>query len=145
MATTLQILQDTLQNQSSTEKINSAVEKTEHFNWWSLLAIIELVIILTLIYKNQKIKNKVNIKEEFGNIKKGSSSDMDMDNLVKSMHGSRELYKKLSRKCHPDRFQDEMLKDKADKIFQDISRYKRNHAKLTQLQKQAEKELDIKF
>ena len=40
-----------------------------------------------------------------------------MNNLMDSMHKSRNLYKELSKKCHPDRFINNPKQKIAEEIF----------------------------
>ena len=42
-----------------------------------------------------------------------------MNNLMDSIHNSRNLYKELSKKCHPDRFINDPKQKIAEEIFQD--------------------------
>ena len=72
---------------------------------------------------------------------KSKDNDIDMMGVMNDINGSRELYKTLSRKYHPDRFMDPAKKEIASELMKDITKYKRNYNKLTQLQKQAENEL----
>lgn len=68
-----------------------------------------------------------------------------MGNLMNSINNSSELYKELSRKCHPDRFVNSPDQKLAEEIFQEIARHKRNHEKLIALKERAIAELNIKF
>jgi len=78
-------------------------------------------------------------------IKKSKKTDIDMDNLMNSINGSRDLYKTLNKKCHPDRFVNSDKQELVVKIFQEISRNKRDFEKLNKLKLRAEKELNINF
>lgn len=113
-------------------------------NWWLVLAVIEFGVILLLLYKFRSQK-RVEFDETFNELKTARSSEIDMDNLMNSIHGSRDLYKELSRKCHPDRFQNEELRIKADAIFQEISKSRRDYQKLDTLKKRASLELGVTF
>ena len=64
---------------------------------------------------------------------------------MNSITHSKELYKELSKKCHPDRFVNTHLQEVADKLFQEITANQRNHKRLTELKKQAQNELNINF
>lgn len=144
MKDSLQILKDTIQTATKNSEALNTTESND-FNWWLLISVAEALVILILFYKYQKAKKENFITNNFSELKDAKKADIDMGDLMNSINGSRDLYKVLSRKCHPDRFQDEKLRNKADKIFQDISRHKRNHKKLTELQIQAENELNITF
>ena len=141
----LQIIKDTIQNKS--EQIIKTVENknTESFNWWFVIAIIEVVIILFLLFKLSRAKKNALLGDKFSELKNAKSSNVNMSDLMNDINGSRDLYKQLSKKCHPDRFQNTGLKEKADALFQEISSNKRNFSKLTELQKRAENELNINF
>lgn len=78
-----------------------------------------------------------------GTTEKAKNTSIDMNNLMDSINNSNSLYKELSRKYHPDRFVNTPKQELAEKIFQEISRNKRNYEKLTLLKQQAESELDI--
>ena len=58
--------------------------------------------------KIYKLKSKKKVRElsdlETKNIISSKKNNIDMDNLMNSIHNSRTLYKELSKKCHPDRF-----------------------------------------
>lgn len=113
---------------------------------WFLLAIIELLVILFLIYRLKRVNNNLAFNDVAKkDIKKSQKTDIDMDNLMNSINGSRELYKELSKKCHPDRFANTDKQDLAEKIFQEISKNKRDFGKLSALKLRAEKELNINF
>ena len=60
-----------------------------------------------------------------------NSGDIDMNNLMNSIHRSRELYKELSSKYHPDRFVNTPEYEIAEEIFQRISKNERNYKELT--------------
>lgn len=116
------------------------------FSIWFWVAIIELVIIVFLFLKLKKKGKDLKFgdlsKDKMRNAKK---SDVDMDNLMNSINGSKDLYKGLSRTCHPDRFINSDKQKLAEEIFQDISKHKRDFKKLTELKERAITELNINF
>jgi uncharacterized protein YozE (UPF0346 family) len=116
------------------------------FSIWFWVAIIEFVIIvflvLTLKKKGKDLKFGDLSKDKMRNAKK---ADVDMDNLMNSINGSKDLYKELSRTCHPDRFINSDKQKLAEEIFQDISKHKRDFKKLTELKERAITELNINF
>lgn len=123
------------------------VEKISTFNSiWFWITIVELVLILILVYK---IKSKKNIPElsdlESKIIMNSKKNNIDMDNLMNSIHNSRGLYKELSKKCHPDRFINDPKQKNAEEIFQEITKNERNFEKLNTLKLRAENELNINF
>lgn len=115
-----------------------------HISIWIWLAIIEFLIILFLIFRSKRVNNNLAFNDVAKkDIKKTQKTDIDMDNLMSSINSSRNLYKELSKKCHPDRFVNTDKQDLAEKIFQEISRNKRDFKKLNKLKSRAEKELNI--
>ena len=68
-----------------------------------------------------------------------------MNNLMDSIHNSRNLYKELSKKCHPDRFINDPKQKIAEEIFQEISENERNFEKLSLLKQRAINELNLTF
>lgn len=117
-----------------------------HSSIWIWLAIIEFFIILYLIFRSKaSIKNYTFNDVAKKNIKKSQKADIDMDKLMNSINHARDLYKELSKKCHPDRYVNTDKQDMAEEIFQEISRNKRDFEKLSKLKLRAEKELNINF
>ncbi|WP_415370917.1 hypothetical protein [Patiriisocius sp. Uisw_047] len=127
-----------------TETISNTDATT--FSIWFWVAIIEFFIIVFLFLKLKKKGNDLKFgdlsKDKMRNAKK---SDVDMDNLMNSINGSKDLYKELSRTCHPDRFINADKQKLAEEIFQDISKHKRDFKKLTELKERAITELNINF
>lgn len=116
------------------------------FSIWFWVAILELLIILLLILKLRKKNNSL----EFGDIsrdkmRKAKNSNVDMTNLMDSINGSKDLYKKLSRTCHPDRFVNSDKEQIAEEIFQEVSKNRRDFKKLSELKQKAIIELNIKI
>ncbi|MAZ72339.1 MAG: molecular chaperone DnaJ [Flavobacteriaceae bacterium] len=146
MANLIQKVTDSIPSTNEQTLVNSQLSLNDEFNWWIVFASIEFLLIVFLLIKLLKTNREQSvITNGFDELRKAKSNDIDMTNLMNSINSSRVLYKELSRKCHPDRFQDEMIKRKADIIFQDISRHKRDHTRLTELKQLAEKELNINF
>lgn len=136
----LQIKTDTTAVSAMTDGVGSPN------NFWFWLSIIQLVIILFLVFKlSRKQKNLAFSELSKDNLKKSKETDIDMSNLMNSINNSSELYKELSRKCHPDRFVNSPDQKLAEEIFQEIARHKRNHEKLTSLKERAINELNITF
>jgi hypothetical protein len=136
----LQIKTDT----TAVSALSSGVSSPNNFWFW--LSIIELVIILFLVFKlSSKKKNLAFSDLNKENLRKSKETDIDMGNLMNSINNSSELYKELSRKCHPDRFVNSPDQKLAEEIFQEIARHKRNHEKLIALKERAIAELNIKF
>lgn len=146
MIDTLQNIQDSIQNSTQSGFIEVHQQNADGFNWWILIAAIELILLIVLLIKLKKAEKNGQLQSDgYGELLKAKGQDIDMTNLMNSINSSRDVYKELSHKCHPDRFQDEIMKMKAENIFQEISKYKRNHAKLMELKKRAQEELNVKF
>lgn len=146
MKDTLQQVKDTIQTSLQNGMSELATRDSKSFNWWLIIAILELLVILFLLFRLKKYRSENFLQNDgLDELRKAKSQDIDMTNLMNSINSSRDLYKELSRKCHPDRFQDETLKNKAENIFQDISKNKRNYNKLLELKEIAIKELKINF
>lgn len=144
MKDTVAIIKDTVQsvNVESNTNLSNSEDGT---NWWMIIALIELGLIILLLVRTAKEKRKGISKDGLDEIRNAKSTEIDMTNLMNSMHDSKGLYKELSRKCHPDLFQDQDKKEKADNIFQLVTKHKRNYAKLVELKELAIKELEVKF
>ena len=113
---------------------------------WLWIAVIELLIIVFLLWRLFKVKQKFKepdlLKEK---LRQAKGSNVDMNNLMNSINGSKDLYKELSRKCHPDRFVNSEKQIIAEEIFQEISNNKRDYKKLIELKQRATEELKINF
>jgi hypothetical protein len=136
----LQVQTDTL---ATSELSNSEVVFTSIWFW---LALLEFFIIIILLIKRLKAKRKLDFGDmNKADLKGAQSTDINMKNLMNSITGSRDLYKELSKVCHPDRYVNTPNQKVAEEIFQEISRHKRNHEKLTLLKERAKSELNINF
>ena len=72
---------------------------------WFWIAIVELFIIIFLLVRLKKKKTELAFSDlPKDKMKNAKSSFIDMDNLMNSINGSRDLYKELSKACHPDKF-----------------------------------------
>jgi preprotein translocase subunit SecF len=119
---------------------------TTNTSIWFWIVVIELVFITYLLFKlwkkNSKLKFNDATNAEVHNAKK---SDIDMDNLMNSINGSKDLYKELSRACHPDRFINTDKQKMAEDLFQEISKNRRDYEKLNALKQIAITNLNINF
>ena len=130
----------------SVNAANTVTEITTVHNICFWLTVIEFLIIVFLLLKmNKKSRNLTFSELNKGDLKKSKETNIDMDNLMASINNSRELYKELSSKCHPDRFVNSSKQNAAEDIFQEISLNKRNHEKLLALKERAINELDLTF
>ena len=113
---------------------------------WFWIAIVDFLIIVLLIIRLKKKKPNQPFNDlPKDKIKNAKSTPIDMDNLMDSINGSRNLYKELSKACHPDKFINTEKQKIAEDIFQDISKDKRNYAKLLAHKERAKNELNINF
>ena len=116
------------------------METLNHYKW-IILSGLELLVILYLSFRLRKSKRS---NPEEIEIKKSKGSSIDMDEMMKNIHLSNELYKKLSRVCHPDRFAGTPLTELANEIFQEVQQSSKNYAQLLLLQDRITNELQIK-
>jgi len=111
---------------------------------WFWIAIAELIIILYALYRIKKKNSNLSFSDLGKDaIKESATSKINMEDLMESINNSKELYKELSRKCHPDRFINMPEQKFADNLFQEITLHKRNYQKLLDLKKRAIEELKI--
>lgn len=95
-------------------------------------------LVLVLFSRNRKY-------EKLRDFKKNNNNKIDMDDLQLNINNSKELYKKLVKLCHPDKFIDEIEKEIAENLTKEIVQNKRNFKKLEELKMIAIKKLHIKF
>ncbi len=130
----------------TTHTIISQTNSISMSSTWFWVSCIEFLIILFLVYKIKSNKNSSSLSElELDVLKKAQGADIDMGNLMNSIHGSRDLYKELSTRCHPDRFVNSPLQQTAEEIFQEITKNKRDFKILTELKERAVRELNVSF
>ena len=113
---------------------------------WFWIALIELFFIIFLFYKLKSKKEVTELTDlEINSIKKSKNNNINMNSLMDNIHNSRNLYKELTRKCHPERFVNDERQVLAEEIFKEISDNERNYEKLYLLKLRAENELKINF
>ncbi|MGR7813784.1 hypothetical protein [Lacinutrix undariae] len=116
-----------------------------------IIAVLELLIIVVLLFFIFKISVRNNKDLEFSDIdkkklkKESINSGVNMGDLMDNINLSKSLYKQLSKTCHPDRFIGTDKNENAQEIFQEISNHKRDYKKLQELKLRAENELNLKF
>jgi hypothetical protein len=135
---------DTINKIKHSASVATKVSSENQVNLWMLVAIFEFLIILWLLSKLKKRNSGL----DFQNVSKADLKDLknqsiDMDNLMNSINKSKELYKELSKKCHPDRFVNTDLQEVADKLFQEITLNQRNYNRLIELKEEAKQKLNI--
>ena len=127
----------------STEVIFKILSNIPSISIWFWIAMLEFIWILWLLLKTHGQKRR---KLDFSEMKKPDlkkSGSVDMPNLMNSLFHSEELYKELSRKCHPDRFVNTPEQEVAEDIFQRISRNRRNYKQLVLIKEEAQNKLKI--
>ena len=128
------LLSDAISNITSTDNSVSI---------WLWIALIEFTMLTWLLIK---LYGKRKSKLDLADLKKSdlkSPNNVNMNDLVNSIHHSKDLYKELSRKCHPDRFVNTPQQKIAEEIFQNISENKRNYNQLLMLKEEAKNKLNI--
>ena len=137
------IIKDTIKVASETMTKSITSENSEHINWWLWIAIIEFVLIIFLVIK-QNIKPKDTIKQKFK--KESLEEEIDFNNIINSSFNSKQLFDELKVKCHPDRFPTDKEKNLiADKLFQEITENQNNAKRLIELKEVAKEKLNINF
>jgi hypothetical protein len=117
-------LAETLINEVSVEKNSNCFY--EHF---PLLVVFLLGIIVGYVLSKTFSSKKSNdFKKEKQDI---LSKEVDFNNIMTSAFESKALFNKLKKKCHPDLFiGNDILVEKANKIFQDLSENKNDFKEL---------------
>ena len=133
--------------QSDTTKISLGKNHATNYSpLWFYISLFEFVVIIFLLTRLRTKKSKLDFSNvPIDKIKNAQNVDIDFDDVLNDITGSRVLYKELSAKCHPDRFINTPKQKIADELFQEISRDKRNYEKLTLLKERAIIELKITF
>ena len=106
---------------------------------WQLIAGVELLIIVAFLLRMINKKRKLSPEEV--RLRKAKKNEVDMKGLMKDLHLSKDLYKELSRSCHPDRFVGTGLVEKANELFQLIQKNKNNYEQLMHLKGRMSEEL----
>lgn len=131
--------------ETSIEQIIFSKENKEISVYWKYSTILELIVILWLLILLMRRKKNKNISFEERELYEARNTNIDMSDLVKSIHSSKGLYDKLSRVCHPDRFINTNLHKIAEEIFQEISKNRRNYKELERLKSEAINKLNVKL
>lgn len=114
-------------------------------NIWFWIALVEFIFILILILIVWKRKRKNYMFTDVDKKKIKKEGNLDMANVMSSIHHARNLYKLLSKKCHPDRFVNDSRRPIAEEIFQEISKNRRDYKRLLELKERAKIELELNF
>lgn len=120
------------------------LESCNTISIWFWIAFLECIIIIWLLFWIKRTKQQTaNFGMSKSDLKKSIGDTATMQNLVNSIGKSRELYKELSKQCHPDKFAGTSLETIAEELFQEISYHKRNYQKLLEIKKVAQQQLNI--
>lgn len=114
-------------------------------NIWLYLAFGEFLIILFLIIYINHLKRKQTVTKFEKEILEAKDGDINMVDLMLSINKSRELYKELSRKCHPDKHIESLFQKEIEELFQEITENKRNFQELVKLKEIAINKFNIKI
>jgi len=142
-----QVQKDSLSTTTIPQKAENIANNIDNStSVWLWIALVELAIIIFLVFKLRKKKSDLDFADlSKDKIRSAKSTNIDMNNLMNSINGSKVLYKELSRLCHPDRFINSDKQEMAENIFKEISKYRRDFKKLSELKERAITELEIKI
>lgn len=116
-----------------------------NINPWKLTSIIELGVIVILI---KKILNKKKTEEFYVDkqVLDSKREELDMDNVIESMFNAPILYDKLKKKIHPDRFPNDLEKNKiASDLATQLNQFKNDQKKLNEIKSIAIEKLGLTF
>ena len=123
--------------QIASENVYQHLAQDNTTNWWMIISIVELVVILLSFYRFNNKRNRV--KQRIKN-----EGDIDFANIVDSAFGAERMYKKLIRQCHPDRFApDENKMAIANDITERLGKSKNDLKELEILKAEAISKLNI--
>jgi hypothetical protein len=73
------------------------------------------------------------------------NQDVNLHEVMLDINNSKELYKLLSRRCHPDKFINSEYHKEIEDLYKEISNNKRNYSKLLELKELASMRFNINF
>ena len=117
--------------------------QNDNISIWLWIALIEFVIIILLLIKICVKRRPLDLADMSKKDLIQGNVNTNMQDLFDSIANSKNLYKELSRHCHPDKFANTPLQEVAEEIFQEITRNKRNYKRLTELKSIAKDKLNI--
>lgn len=128
------------------DSINVVNEMAQHNNIYSqnkvwlfvafITAIMVIIAVILYINGNKKRKLKKKIIEETANV--------DFTGITHDWEKSKFLYDVLKKKCHPDKFGNE-LNDEATRIFQLANKNRYNYQELVKIKQEAIDKLGIEI
>jgi len=108
---------------------------------WEWVAIVEFVIIVFLVFRLLKAKTKQMPKE----LREMKNTQINTDDVVSDIFQSKNLYDKLIRICHPDRFPDETMKEAMTILSMEITKNKNSYSRLLSIKEETEKKYPYLF
>ncbi len=126
--------------------MNSALvqEAETTCNGWMWASIVELLIILLLIVL--LTKRRKNLQPVQNNLNELMDEKVDYQNIIHSSFNAGTLYNQLIKKCHPDRFPNDVRKQEiATEISAEAGKNKHNIKRLEELKQRAIQELNVKL
>ena len=127
--------------QAAIDSTKTTISMKGSHSYWMWIALGELIIILFLITKWKTHSKDAQAKQKFKS--EALHGEIDFDNVITSSFHANELYDKLKKTCHPDRFTSEEQRVIADQLFHQITQNRRDYKKLVELQHEAENKLHI--
>ncbi len=126
---------------------NNLLEKTDtnSSNIWLYIAFFEFIIIVISIIYITHLKRKKTVTKFEIEMTNAKAGDIDMVDLMLNINKSKELYKELSRKCHPDKHINSVFQKEIEELFQEITNNKRNFQELVKLKEIAINKFNIKI
>lgn len=131
--------------QIKSDSLGAKLETLLNHTWFWISVVEFLIIIFLIIFLKKKNSDLAFSDLPKDTMKNAKTKKIDMNNLMNSINGSRDLYKELSKMCHPDNFVNTDMQTIAEEIFKDISKDKRNYEKLLAIKERAKNELNINF
>lgn len=110
---------------------------------YSFFILLSYAIICTIIIIRFRLKSKKTRHRQV--LKEMKNQDINLNEVMLDINNSKELYKVLSRKCHPDKFINSEYHEEIEELFKEISNNKRNYSKLLELKEIASMKFNINF
>lgn len=110
---------------------------------WMIIALAELAVIVGLLLALAAGRRRKGAHGDLARIKREAlEGEVDMDNIVSGAFRANDLYKRLIRTYHPDRYAgDEGKVAVANEIASRITKNKHNYKALLEIEKEAEQRL----
>lgn len=110
---------------------------------YSFFIVLSYSIICSIIILRFRLKtNKTRKRQVLNDMK---NQDVNLHEVMLDINNSKELYKVLSRNCHPDKFINSQHHKEIEELYKEISNNKRNYSKLLELKELACMKFNINF